>query len=245
MSSREALPFDGRTRLFLVLASVFTTCLIVGDMIGGKLVEIPTPMFTAVVTVGMIPFPVTFLLTDLLNEFYGKRAARFVTYLAFGCAVLTYVFIWVGGIIPIAEFTRSKDWTGVTEGSFANVFLGSQRMITASLTAYLAAQLVDIFVFHALKRWTSGKLLWLRATGSTVISQLIDTVVINIVAWTGILTTGQIVDVAVSSYAVKIVIAIGLTPLIYAGHAAMERWLGIAPVQIDERESLAARSRVS
>ncbi|HEY8429564.1 MAG TPA: queuosine precursor transporter [Sandaracinaceae bacterium] len=235
----DALRFDARTKLFLVLAAVFTTCLVVGDVIGGKLVEVPMPGWTVVLTVGMIPFPVTFLLTDLLNEFYGKKAARFVTYVGFGCAVLTYVFIFVGGAIPIASFTREPGWDGVTEEAFANVFLGSQRMILASLTAYMVAQLVDIFAFHALKRMTKGRLLWLRATGSTVISQAVDTVTINFVAWTGVLGFDQIINVIASSYAMKILIAIGLTPLVYAGHAAIERWFGMRPVRVDEDGELA------
>lgn len=225
---------DARAKLFLVLAAVFTTCLVVGDVIGGKLIELPLPGWTAVITVGMIPFPVTFLLTDLLNEFYGKKAARFVTYVGFGCAVLTYVFITVGGAIPIASFTEGAGWDGVTQQSFVNVFLGSQRMIIASLTAYMVAQLVDIFAFHALKKMTNGKMLWLRATGSTVLSQGVDTVVINFAAWTGILGFDQILNVIASSYVVKIGIAIGLTPLIYAGHAAIERVYGIQPVQVGE-----------
>jgi uncharacterized integral membrane protein (TIGR00697 family) len=98
----------------------------------------------------------------------------------------------------------------------------------------MVSQLVDIFVFHALKRLTGGKLLWLRATGSTLISQAIDTVAINLIAWTGILGTDQIVKVILSSYGVKVAIAIGLTPLIYMGHAAMERWLSITPVRVAE-----------
>jgi uncharacterized integral membrane protein (TIGR00697 family) len=227
------LRFEARTKLFLVLAAVFTTCLIVGDMIGGKLIEVPLPGWTAVLTVGMIPFPVTFLLTDLLNEFYGKKAARLVTYVAFGCALLSYAFITIGAAIPIASFARAADWTGVTEASFQNVFLGSQRMILASLTAYMVAQLADIFVFHALKKVTRGKLLWLRATGSTLVSQAIDTVTINFVAWTGVLAFDEIVTVIVSSYGMKIMIAIGLTPMIYAGHAAIERFFGMTPVKLD------------
>src|SRR5690606_1865220 len=188
--------------LFLVLTAVFTTCLIVGDVIGGKLIELPMFGWTAVITVGMIPFPVTFLLTDLLNEFYGNKAARFVTYVAFGCALLTYAFIVIGGAIPIAAFTHGVDWQGVTEEAFANVFLGSRRMIAASLTAYMVSQLADISTFHALKKATGGKLLWLRATGSTLVSQAIDTLTINFVAWTGVLGFDQIVNVIVSSYGV-------------------------------------------
>ena len=98
--------------------------------------------------------------------------------------------------IPIAAFTLEPGWTGVTEQSFQNVFLGSQRMILASLTAYIVAQFVDIGVFHLLKRATQNRFLWLRATGSTAVSQLIDTIVINIVAWTGILGVDAIVKFA-------------------------------------------------
>lgn len=232
VTAPDELRFDARTRVFLVLAAVFTTCLVVGDVIGGKLIELPMPGWTAVITVGMIPFPVTFLLTDLLNEFYGKKAARFVTYVAFACAVLTYAFIAIGAAIPIASFTRASDWEGVTEEAFANVFLGSQRMIVASLAAYLASQLVDIFAFHALKRMTGGRLLWLRATGSTLASQAIDTVTINVVAWAGMLPAGEIVNIMLSSYAVKFGVAVGLTPLVYAGHAAFERFFGLVPVAI-------------
>lgn len=223
------LRFEARTKLFLVLAAVFTTCLVVGDMIGGKLIELPMPGWTAVITVGMIPFPVTFLLTDLLNEFYGKRAARFVTYVGLGCALLTYAFIVIGGAIPIASFTHADDWQGVTEGAFASVFLGSRRMIAASLTAYVVGQLVDIGTFHGLKRMTGGRYLWLRATGSTLVSQAVDSVTINILAWSGILSRPAIINVVLSSYAVKVLIAIALTPLIYAGHAAIERWFGLVP----------------
>ncbi|MEZ4227094.1 MAG: queuosine precursor transporter [Polyangiaceae bacterium] len=222
--------FDARMRLFLVLAAVFVTCLLVGDIIGGKLVQTTLGGQTLTLTVGMIPFPVTFLLTDLLNEFYGKRAARLVTWIGFAMATLAYVFIFIAGAVPIAQLTRDMGWQGVTEESFNRVFLSSQRMIVASLTAYLVAQLVDIWVFHLLRTRTAGRFLWLRATGSTAVSQLVDTVAINLVAWVGLLGPGQIASIVVSSYVVKLVIAIGLTPLIYAGHGIVERVFGIEPV---------------
>src|SRR5690606_21857985 len=138
-----------------------------------------------------------FLLTDLLNEFYGKRAARFVTLLGFGLALLAYAFIYIAGAIPIAPIALEPGWQGVTDQAFQNVFLSSQRMIAASLTAYLVAQFVDIGVFQILKRATQNRLLWLRATGSTAISQLIDTIVINLVAWTGLLGAGQILNIVI------------------------------------------------
>jgi uncharacterized integral membrane protein (TIGR00697 family) len=218
----------------LVLAGIFTTCLVVGDIIGGKLVETQIFGFDFTTTVGMVPFPVTFLLTDLLNEFYGKRAARFVTLVGFGMAVLAFTFIFIAGHIPFAAMTRAADWTGVNEASFNNVFLGSQRMIVASLCAYLVSQFVDIGVFHLLKKFTGGRLLWLRASGSTAVSQLIDTITISFVAWSGMMSASKIVNIIYSAYGLKLLIAIGLTPLIYLCHSLVQRGLGIQPILIGD-----------
>ncbi len=223
---------DARQRLFIFLGAAFTTCLIVGDIIGGKLISSSIFGFPFTTTVGMVPFPVTFLLTDVLNEFYGKRAARFVTLVGFVMATLSFGIIYLAGVIPIAEFTRDPSWQGVTEASFANVFLGSQRMIVASLAAYLVAQFVDIGMFHLLKQLTHGKYLWLRASGSTAASQMVDTIVITIVAWIGILPWSKIGDIILSAYGLKIFIAVALTPAIYACHSLVERWAGIAPVPV-------------
>jgi uncharacterized integral membrane protein (TIGR00697 family) len=233
---------DTRQKLFIVLAGVFTTCLIVGDIIGGKLIETDLFGFHFVTTVGMIPFPVTFLLTDVLNEFYGKRAARFVTLIGFGMAVLSFTFIVIGGAIPIAEMARDPSWKGVTESAFANVFLGSQRMIVASLTAYLISQFVDIGVFHLLKRVTHSRFLWLRATGSTAVSQMIDTITINLVAWSGLMSFDQIVNIMISGYGLKLFIAVALTPFIYLCHALVQQGLGIKPMELGEGGEVLTRS---
>jgi uncharacterized integral membrane protein (TIGR00697 family) len=175
----------------------------------------------------MLPFPVTFLLTDLLNEFYGKKAARYVTMVGFFMAVFTYAILFVAVQIPWAPFTRDAGWEGMVEGSFNNVFSGSQRILIASMVAYLVAQLVDIAVFHFIKRATGDRFLWLRSTGSTAVSQLIDTCVIQSIAWVGLMPLPKILSIIGTSYAVKLVIAICLTPLIYAGHALIERRLGM------------------
>ena len=223
---------DKRHKLFLVLAGIFTTCLVVGDIIGGKLVSTTLLGVELTTTVGMVPFPVTFLLTDVLNEFYGQRAARFITVVAFCMAVLSFAIIYTAASVPFAAFTQASDWSGVKEASFNNVFLGSLRMIVASLCAYLVSQFVDIGVFHALKRVTSGKLLWLRATGSTAVSQLIDTIVINFVAWSGTMATAKIVTIVYTAYGLKLFIAIGLTPFIYLCHTLVQRGLGIPPILV-------------
>jgi uncharacterized integral membrane protein (TIGR00697 family) len=227
---------DARHKLFLVLAATFTTCLLVGDIIGGKLIQTQVFGFTFTTTVGMIPFPVTFLLTDVLNEFYGKRAARFVTWLGFWMAVLAFLLIAIAGVIPMAPMAQAPGWKGVTEAAFSNVFLGSQRMLIASLVAYIVAQFVDIAVFHLLKQLTGSRFLWLRATGSTAVSQLIDTAAITAVAWVGILSTSEMLNIVLSAYVLKLMIAVGLTPLVYLCHGLIERGLQIPPVALGPKE---------
>jgi uncharacterized integral membrane protein (TIGR00697 family) len=224
---------DARHKLFLVLSTTFVTCLIVGDLIGGKLISTTLFGLNLTTTVGMLPFPVTFLLTDLINEFYGKKSARFVTWVGFFMAALAFLVIYVAAAVPIAEMARAPGWTGVRSAAFDNVFLGSLRMLAASLVAYLTAQFVDIKVFDALRRLTREQHLWLRATGSTALSQMVDTVVINLVAWVGMMPMDKIIEIMLSAYVLKLTIAIGLTPLVYAGHKFVERGLGIRPFRAD------------
>ena len=228
------MSFDNRLRLYLVLLATFVTSLLVGDIIGSKLTQVTVFGQAFTISVGMVPFPVTFLLTDLLNEFYGKRAARQVTWIGFAMALLAFAFIFVSVAIPFAPFTFGPDWKGTNQQAFDTVFAGSQRILVASVIAYLASQFTDIAVFHVLKKRTQGRYLWLRATGSTVVSQLIDTAVIQTIAWYGLLPVAEIFNIAVSSYAVKLVVAVALTPAIYAGHAIVERTLEIRPVVLDD-----------
>jgi uncharacterized integral membrane protein (TIGR00697 family) len=239
---------DARLRLFLSLSAVFIASLIVGDLIGGKLLE---PQWNGsaihlfggeavIISVGMIPFPVTFLLTDLLNEFYGKQAARAVTWVGFAMTIFTFVLVNVAVALPIASFTDGADWQGINQGAFSNVFGGGKRILAGSLVAYVIAQFADIGIFHLIKKKSGNRLLWLRATGSTVVSQAIDTVVITVVAWTGTLPTSKIIALIATSYVVKLLVAISLTPAIYAGHAVVEKVLKIPPVKLDAEGNVAA-----
>jgi len=225
---------DKRLQLFVVLASVFVTSLVVGDIIGVKLFEADVGPVVATMSIGMLPFPVTFLLTDILNEFYGKKAARFVTWVGFFMAIFAFVVIAIAVQVPWAPLTRAEDFTGTVESSFNNVFDGSQRILVASMIAYLVGQFCDISIFNALKRVTRNRLLWLRATGSTLASQLIDTTVVQYVAWTNVLPNSTIMTMIYTSYVVKLLVALGLTPFIYLGHAFVERKLGIPPVVLGE-----------
>ncbi|MBX5480241.1 MAG: queuosine precursor transporter [Myxococcaceae bacterium] len=227
--------FDRRTQLFVVLAATFVACFVVGDIIGGKLLEYVNWNVSFVLSAGMVAFPVTFLITDLLNEFYGHKAARFVTWVGFGMAILSFSIIAVTVALPWPEFTRSPGYGGVTESAFDLVFASSRRILVASMCAYLIGQFADIATFRLLKRIARNRYLWLRATGSTVVSQLIDTLVVTLVAWWGTDNHARMPSMIATSYAMKLLIAIGLTPLIYAGHAIVERALGIQPVKLDNR----------
>jgi queuosine precursor transporter len=218
------MKLDARTRLFMFLLGGFVTSFIVGDLIGGRLYGFEMFGVEWGISAGMIPFPITFLLTDLLNEFYGKKVARAVTLVGFTMAMFTIAIVYIAGNIPAAPFTA------ITPECYQNAFMGSFRIFAASLSAYLIAQYTDIWVFHGLKIATRNRYLWLRATGSTAISQVIDTVAIQSLAWIGTPNEKNILKFIYTSYPLKLVIALALTPLIYAGHALLERRFNMHPI---------------
>ncbi len=227
------LTFDTRQKLFLLLFAVFLVSLLLGDMTGSKLFEAHVLGVSIRQSVGIIPFPITFLLTDLLNEFYGRRAARVVTWLGFFMSLFAFAIIAVSVLLPWDARTLAADWPGTTQPAFDQVFAGSQRILAASMVAYLVAQFTDIAIFNRLKHATGGRALWLRATGSTLVSQLIDTGIIQVLAWWGTMPPGDIFGLVVTSYVSKMIVAIGVTPIIYAGHSVLERGLGLHPIRLD------------
>ncbi len=227
-------------KLFVVLVAVFVSCLLLGDIIGGK--TIPTPL--GPISVGIIPFPVTFLLTDVVNDFYGRRGARFLTVVGFGMALLAYGVLQLATAIPVHESTYFQ------QGEFVKVFGGSAQLFIASMIAYLLGQFLDIQVFQFWKALTQSKHLWLRATGSTLLSQIVDTVVINVVfwAWTaaadptsflGRMTPGErwswVFGKIGREYGIKVAIAILLTPVVYVIHGFVVKVLKIEPEAHESR----------
>jgi uncharacterized integral membrane protein (TIGR00697 family) len=208
--------------LYVVLAGIFVTCLVLGDVTGGKAFATPV----GPVSVGMILFPVTFLLTDVINDFYGKRGARFITGVGAAMATLAYVALVITTTLP----TDPESY--FLEGEYAKIFGGSSKLFIASILAYLIGQILDIQVFHFWKRITRGKHLWLRATGSTLLSQLVDTAVINVVFWGGVAdkTPAWIAAKIVREYLIKVLVAVLLTPVVYALHAFIVRRLALSPL---------------
>jgi uncharacterized integral membrane protein (TIGR00697 family) len=204
---------DRKQKFYVWLTAIFVAALITSDLIGAKYFRIGG--FD--LSVGMIPFPLTFLLTDIVNEFYGTEGARRLTFVGLGVAVFVFAIINLGIALPTSpESPMAGD-------KFKAVFGWSSRLYLASLSAYIVGQLLDISVFLALRKITGHRFLWLRATGSTVLSQLVDTVVVNFVLLVGTKSMDYILVVVRNSYVIKLVIAVVMTPLIYAGHALLRR----------------------
>lgn len=212
---------DKRISLYATLSGVFLTALVIAETTGGKLIQFAvTEDLVFTMTMGVIPFPITFLVTDIINEYYGRRGIRFVTFLGMGMVVMALIILQIDMAVPAAVISP------VSDEAFNAVFGVSARIFVGSLVAYLIGQLVDISVFHALRERTGGKMLWLRATGSTVVSQLIDSFVVLTIAFLGPLTMGQILEIGLTNYIYKFAIAVSITPFLYLVHALVDRYLG-------------------
>lgn len=220
-STGAVLAMRAENRLFAYLCAIFVSCLLLGDVIGGK--TIATPM--GPISVGIIPFPVTFLLTDIVNDFYGRKGARFLTFLGFWMAVFAWVILQVSTRLHVDESTY------FTQEEFVKIFGGSAQLFVASIVAYMIGQLLDINVFQFWKALTQSKHLWLRATGSTLISQIIDTVTINVIfwKWTATKEWSWIFQKIGREYGIKLVVAVALTPVVYALHGLIVRGMKIEP----------------
>lgn len=208
---------DRKQRLFVFLTALFVAALVTGDFIGGKFFVVAGHTFSA----GIIPFPLTFVLTDIVNEFYGTHGARRLTLAGLGAAV----FVWA--TITLALRLPTSPESPISDAVFRGAFGTSARLYVASLTAYVIGQLLDITLFQVLRRLTGHRMLWLRSTGSTVLSQIVDSVTVSFVFLVGTRSTDFILTNAAHNYFGKLGMAILLTPLIYAGHAFFGRHLHV------------------
>ena len=216
--------FNRRQQTYVWLAMIFLTSLLCANLTGSVLFSISLPFTTpfgakALLSSGIIPFPVTFILTDLINEFYGKSGARFVTFLGLGLSLLAYIYLSVIGWVPVDPVS------GISKAEYLHFSNGYTHMVVASLTAYLIGQLLDIQLFQLFKHWTGNRLIWLRATGSTVLAQLFDSAIVTTLAFVGEQSFTTITHIALSNYVWKVVIVIAITPLIYLGRAFLTQLL--------------------
>lgn len=158
--------------LYLTLAGLFITALVVCNLIANKFVSVDLGFYTFTLSAGVLPYPITFLITDILSEMYGRKKTSRVVLMGFAALLFTILILWLGKQFAAIESSPVSD--SVYNAAFGN----SQRVIFASMTAYLVAQLVDVRSFHFWKRLTNGKMLWLRNNASTMLSQLVDTTLV-------------------------------------------------------------------
>jgi uncharacterized integral membrane protein (TIGR00697 family) len=222
---------ERRQWLFIALAGLFITNAVTAELISNKLIQIPFSwqflgkQFGPFITIiGILPWPVVFLLTDLMNEFYGQKAVRRLSWIT--SALIAYCFLIVGisMSIPAHEIPGSKL---ATNTAYNLVFGQAQAVIVGSIVAFLVSQLLDAFLFEKIKQRTGNKFIWLRSTGSTMISQLIDSYIVLYIGFVlpGAMTLETYFEVAPTNYILKMLIAILLTPLIYLGHYLVRRYL--------------------
>ncbi len=232
-----------RNTLFLVLSGIFITNALLAEITGVKI-------FSAEATVGLQPaqlnilgfvmdfnltagaliWPVVFITSDLINEYFGKPGVKRISYLT--ALLILYAFIAIFITIrlpPAAWWENLVDEQGNVYNmdiAFNRILGQGMRIILGSLAAFLLGQLVDVFVFQKLRKVTGHRWLWLRATGSTVVSQLVDSFVVLFIAFYGVFSNHQIIAIAITNYIYKFGVAILLTPVIYLGHYAIDRYLG-------------------
>lgn len=240
---------DKKTRLFIILSGIFITNAIIAEMIGGKIFSfektlglepLDTPLFGDYLlqfnlTAGVLLWPVVFITTDIINEYFGKKGVRRITFITIGLIAYAFIAIYFAMKLAPADFwleVNATDATGAAiniNEAFRLVLTQGLNIIFASLVAFMVGQFVDVFVFHKLRKITGKRMIWLRATGSTLISQLIDSFVVLLVAFyfLGPWSIEQVLAVGITNYVYKFLIAIGLTPLLYVAHYVIDRFLGI------------------
>lgn len=240
------------TKLFIILAGFFIANALIAETVGVKLFSLEGTLgidplqwnilgntFSFNLTAGVLLWPIVFIMTDIINEYYGMRGVKFLSYLAAG--LIAYAFIMFQGAIhlqPAGFWVGNYEAAGIpnADSAFKVIFGQSSWIIIASLIAFLVGQILDVFIFHKIKKITGEKQLWLRATGSTVISQFVDSFVVLFIAfyvgprlspgqgqpW----SLGLVMSICIGNYIYKFLVAVILTPVIYWGHTIIDRYLG-------------------
>ena len=241
---------DRAVQLFIVLAAFFCANAVLAELIGVKIFALEDTLgidplnwnlfgqtgslsFTA----GTLLWPVVFIMTDTINEFFGKRGVRFISWLA--AALITYGFVFAFAaiaLVPADWWVTAMSQHGVPDyqAAFAAIFGQGLWTIAGSLVAFIVGQLVDVSVFHRIRRATGERHVWLRATGSTAVSQLVDSF---LVIWIAFVLgpqqwpTSLFLAVSTVNYVYKLLFAIALIPLLYLMRRLITRWLGAERAQ--------------
>lgn len=237
---------DRSTKLFIFLSAFFVANALIAECIGGKLFSLegllgltPEPFtlfgqegLTYTLTCGVLLWPIEFVMTDIVNEYYGAKAVRRISYTAIGLISYAFVMFYMAIHVPpnTSFWTSSQQANGVPDmqHAFTAIFGQGMWIIFGSLVAFLVSQLLDVWIFHKIKEKTGEKRIWLRATGSTLVSQLVDSYIVLFIAfyfgqgwpWQLVLAVGLV------NYSYKAFMALVLTPVIYLVHGMIKRYLG-------------------
>ena len=250
-------PTEEKTqRLFLILSGIFITNALLAEIMGVKIFSAEKlvgldPAHIKILgfnldfnlTAGVILWPVVFLTTDIINEYYGRQGIKNISLLTVSLISYAFLIIYAITLLPPANFwldINATDELGnvfYIDLAFNKIFTQSLGIIVGSLVAFLVGQLLDVYIFQKLRQFTGAKLIWLRATGSTFISQLIDSYVVLFLAFYLFAPSksqwplAQVLAVGSINYIFKFVIAILSTPIIYLGHYSIEKYLGVEKAQ--------------
>ena len=241
-----------KTNLFIVLSGIFLTNAILAEMIGVKIFSLEQtfgfnpaqiPLLKGFVldfnlTAGVVIWPVVFIVTDIINEYFGKEEVKKVSYLAASLISYVFIVIWIVTYLAPADFWLNINSTDSSGGSFDvnyafnKIFRQGAGIIVGSLVAFLIGQLLDVYVFHKLRKITGSKMIWVRATGSTLVSQLVDSFVVLFIAFYILAPSNaqwsvqQVISVGIINYIYKFGVAILITPMLYLAHYIIDKYLG-------------------
>ncbi|MGY2131887.1 queuosine precursor transporter [Hymenobacter sp. HD11105] len=237
-----------KQQLYLVLSGIFIVNALLAEIIGVKIFSVDALLgLPGNLTAGVLIWPVVFVTTDIINEYFGKEGVLRISYLTVGLILYAFVVILATTHLPPAAF-----WLDVnkvdSEGrpfnvdfAYQSIFRQGLGIIAGSITAFLIGQVLDATVFQAIRRLTGGRYVWLRATGSTLISQLVDSFVVLYVAFYvfGNWSFDQVLSVANTNYWYKFAAAILLTPVIYLAHFLIDRYLGEEKTELLQQQAAA------
>ncbi len=195
--------------LYLLLAGLFITALVACNLIANKFIAIDLGFKTFIISAGVLPYPITFLITDILSEIYGRKKTNMVVYTGFFASMFVLLILYLGSAFPAIPNSI------VSDSDYNTVFQSSWRVILASMVAYLFAQLIDVRLFHFWKRLTKGKKLWLRNNASTILSQLVDTTLVILVLFVGTLSIETMGSYILDGWVFKVICALLDTFFIY------------------------------
>ena len=198
-----------RDQFYIILSGIFIASLVTCNLIANKFVNVDLGFKVFIVSAGILPYPLTFLVTDLISELYGQKKANLVVFSGFIASMFVLLFLWLGSQFDAIPSSIVNDMT------YDSVFQNAWRLIAASMVAYLFAQFIDVRIFHFWKKLTNGKHLWLRNNGSTIASQLVDTTLVICILFVGVWETDQIKSAIIDGWLFKMLMAFIDTPIIY------------------------------